>query len=168
MMTMSSASAANNNPKRRRAGSLSRLLQRIGAACGIVVAGVGADPSPVPAQGVDYRAANAVSASWQEFTKQLQARFQERLAADDENVRRFQDSLAKRQADAGAASTTLTVRAWILPDGKIERIEVDGPKDDAAISLRVLLARGNVGAPPPDMLQPLHLRLRVQPKDQPN
>ncbi|WP_213737825.1 hypothetical protein [Bradyrhizobium sp. dw_411] len=165
---MTSASAANNNPRGRRAGSLTRLLQRIGAACGIIVAGVGADPSSAPAEGVDYRAANAVPASWQDFAKQLQARFQERLAADDAAARKFQDGMAKREAGADAASTTLAVRAWILPDGKIERVEVDGLSDDAAMNLRVLLARGKVGAPPPDMLQPLHLRLRVQPKDQPN
>ncbi len=160
---MSSASAANNKLKRRRrAGSLARVLRRIGAACGIVVAGVATDISSAAAQAADYRPANAVPAAWQDFAKQLQARFQERLAADDEVARRFQDGIAKHTGEAGAAPS-VGVRAWILADGRIERIEVDGPNDDAAMNLRVLLARGNVGAPPADMLQPLHLRLRVQP-----
>jgi hypothetical protein len=165
MMTMNSARSANKKASRRSVGSFARLLQRIGAACGIVAAGVGASTSRVSAQGVDYRAADTVPAAWQEFAKRLQARFQERLSADDEVARRFQDGMAKRTGDA---ATPLGVRAWILPDGKIERIEVDGQKDDAAMNLRVLLARGNVDAPPPDMLQPLHLRLRVQPKEQAN
>ncbi len=128
---MTSAGAANNNPRGRRAGSLVRFLQRIGAACGIVVAGVGTDASSAAAQAVDYRPANAVPSAWQEFAKQLQSRFQERLATDDEAARRFQDGMAKRTADAGGASSSVGVRAWILPDGKIERIEVDGPNDDA-------------------------------------
>ena len=50
----------------------------------------------------------------------------------------------------------------------MNRIEVDGIDDvDAAADLRALLIDGDVGVPPPAMLQPLHLRLSPRPKDQP-
>jgi len=142
-----------------------RLLQRIAAACGIAIGGAAAPVAPVSAQGVDYRPANAVPAAWQDYAKQLQARLLERLAADDDVARRVQDAMAKRTGDTTSAPTSLGVRAWILPSGKIERIDVDGPNDEAAMNLRVLLARGDVGAPPADILQPLHLRLRLQPNE---
>jgi hypothetical protein len=53
-----------------------------------------------------------------------------------------------------------------VADGKVNRVEFDGIDDPDAINeLRALLIDGNVGAPPPEMLQPLHLRLSLRAKD---
>jgi len=156
-------SAGSDNNNVGGPGWLTRLFRSVG-----LLGGLAAGASSVAAQGVDYRPAAAAPAAWQEFAKRLQSRFQQRLAADDEGVRQFQDYMAKRAGAADTPSLTLVVRTWILPDGKIERIEFDGLDDPAAaVNLRALLAGGDVGTPPPDMLQPLRLRLSLRPKDQP-
>jgi len=143
-------------------GWLTRLFRSVG-----LLGGLAASASPVAGQGVDYRPAAEAPAAWQEFAQRLQTHFQERLAADDEGARRFQDYLAKHAgAAADAPPVAVVVRAWILPDGKLERVEFDGLDDAAAAAdLRALLAAGAVGAPPPDMLQPLRLRLSLRPKE---
>jgi hypothetical protein len=159
------ADATSNN--RNRIAWWKRLLCSLGAITGVFTIGVGASRSPAAAQGVDYRSAAAAPAAWQEFAKRLQALFQDRLAAGEE-VRLFQDYIAKRSGGASTTTLALVVRAWVLPDGKVERIEFDGLDDhNLAVRLRALLALGNVGAPPPDMLQPLHVRLSLRPPDQP-
>ena len=148
-----------------RVGWWKRLFRSLGTATGLLTAGLGAQASPADSQRGDYRVAAAAPAAWQEFAKQLQNRFQQRLAADDEAARRFRDDVAKLGGGKDAGSPTLIVRTWILPDGKIERVESDGLDPVAAISLRALLAGEGVGVPPSDMLQPLHLRLTLRPND---
>jgi hypothetical protein len=144
-----------------------RLLCSLGAISGVFTVGVGASRLPAAAQDVNYRSAAAAPAAWQEFAKRLQGAFQDRLAADEE-VRLFQDYTAKHSGAASTTALALVVRTWVLPDGKVERIEFDGLDDDnLAVRLGALLALGNVGVPPPDMLQPLHLRLSLRPMDQP-
>jgi hypothetical protein len=58
------------------------------------------------------------------------------------------------------------VRAWLNPDGTVERVSFDALKDARAdADLRIILKRGNIGeAPPPEMLQPLNLRFSLNPK----
>jgi hypothetical protein len=148
-----------------RVGWWKKLFRSLGTATGLLTAGLGAQASPTDSQRNDYRSAAAAPAAWQEFAKQLQTWFQQRLAADDEAARRFQDDMAKRAGGKDAAPPTLTLRTWILPDGKVERVESEGLDPVAAISLRALLAGEAVGAPPSDMLQPLHLRLTLRPND---
>lgn len=151
---------------RQRTAWWRRLLWSLGAATGLLSAGAGVDPGSVAAQGVDYRSAASAPAAWKDYAKRLQTSFQDRLAADDAATRQFQDFVAKREG--GARALTLVIRTWVLPNGNVERIEFDGLDDnDVAVNLRALLARGAVGAPPPDMLQPLHLRVSLRPKDQP-
>jgi hypothetical protein len=148
-----------------RVGWWRRLLWSLGTATGVLTAGLGAQASPTDSQRSDYRSAAAAPAAWQEFAKQLQARFQQRLAADDEAARRFQDDMANLAGGKDAAPPTLILRTWILPDGKLERVASEALDPVAAISLRALLAGEAVGAPPSDMLQPLHLRLTLRPND---
>jgi hypothetical protein len=158
------ANAVGNN--RNRIAWWKRLLYSLGAITGVFTIDVGASRSPAAAQG-DYRSAAEVPAAWREFAERLQASFQDRLATDEE-VRLFQDYIAKRSGGVSTTALALVVHAWVLPDGKVERIEFDGLDDNnLAVRLRTLLALGNVGAPPPDMLQPLHLRLSLRPTDQP-
>jgi hypothetical protein len=153
--------------KESRAGRWTRLLRWLGPATGLLGAGLGAGTATVTAQQSDYRAAAAAPAAWQQFAKQLQDRFQQRLAVDDEATRRFQDDMAKRAGAAQATPASVIARTWILPDGKIERIEFDGLDSAVAVNLRALLSRGDVGMPPSDMLPPVLLRLSLRPNSQP-
>jgi hypothetical protein len=141
-------------------------FRSLGAVTGLFAAGLGAATS-VAAQDSNYRSAASAPAAWQTFAKQLKARFEQRLAADDPEARKLQDDMAKQDAE-NAKPLTFGVRAWIRPDGEIERVEFDGLDDDnLKISLRAILGCCEVGAPPSDMLQPLRLRLSLRPKDQP-
>ena len=146
-------------------------LKRLACSFGALVALFGGDtvrgaPFQGP-EGAEYRSASTVPPAWQEFASRLQNRFQEQLAADDDEVRGIQDDLAERAAAAGGTTPAITVRAWILPDGKIDRLECNGLDDVSAVALKSLLTRVDAGTPPADMLQPLHLRLSLRPKDQP-
>ncbi len=149
-------------------GRWGALLRRLGTVTGLLggVGAVAATTSAAAQQG-DYRPAAEAPAAWQTFARQLQGRFQQRLAADDDAARRFHDQLDKRGDADSAAPVAVTVRTWILPDGKVDRLEFNGLDPAAAVDLRALLTRDNVGAPPSDMLQPLHLRLTLRSDDQP-
>src|ERR1700737_1764458 len=123
-----------------RGGWLKRLSWSLGTATGVLTAGLGAQASPTESQRSDYRCAASAPAAWQEFAKQLQNWFQQRLAADDEAARRFQDDMAKLAGGNYAPRPTLIVRTWILPDGKVERVESEGLDPVAAAGLHTLLA----------------------------
>lgn len=138
------------------------------ATTGFFAAGTGADATPVAVDKSNYRPADAAPATWQAFARQLREKIELRLAGDDEKARRFQDYLTNRPADADASPVTLVLQAWISTAGKLQRVELAGINDpDVLANLRALLTGDNVGAPPPEMLQPLHLRLSLRAKDQP-
>ncbi len=143
------------------------LFGWLGTVTGLLGATVTTGTTPAVAQRSDYRAAASAPAAWQAFARQLQGRFQQRLAADDDAAQLFHAQLEQRTGSGGTAPVAVTVRTWIQPDGRIERVEFEGLDQGASINLRTLLIRGDVGAPPPDMLQPLHLRLTLRPNDQP-
>ncbi|MCA6116444.1 hypothetical protein J6524_16275 [Bradyrhizobium sp. WSM 1738] len=132
----------------------------------MVFAGAEAKAAPVAPESGEYRSATAVPEAWQVFARQLQQRFEQQLAGDSEGARRIQDYLTRRDRGADAPALKVALRAWILADGRVDRIEVDGI-DDAMmrIELRALLMDGSIGAPPPAMLQPVHLRLSLRAKD---
>ena len=147
---------------------LKRIFCFAAATAGLLSAGIGAEASPVSAEDSNYRSATAAPEAWQTFARQLQGRIAQQLAGDDERARHFQDYLAGSGNGTDAPSPTFVVRAWVLTDGRVDRVEFDGIDDaDAIINLRALLVGDNVGAPPPEMLQPLHLRLSLRAKDQP-
>lgn len=144
-----------------------RVLRSLSAVTGLFAA-VGAGTSMAAAQDAGYRSAATAPASWQAFAKQLQGHFEQRLAADDKDARSFQEYVSKREAGSNASPLTFVARTWVLPDGKVERLEFDGLDDkEIAVHLRTLLTRDNVGTPPADMLQPLRLRLSLRPHDRP-
>ncbi len=140
------------------------LFGWIGALTGLVGGGPStAAPASADTPAGDYRPATAVPASWQAFARRLQSSFQERLASEDDLADKFRDALAARPA----ATDALTVRAWILPTGQIERLEFDQLDPLVAARLRVVLSHGDVGVPPADMLQPVRLRLVLRPQTPP-
>jgi hypothetical protein len=150
----------------RRATWWSRIFFRTGAACAALLAGIGAQASPLAVESGNYRSATAAPKTWQAFARQLQGRVEQRLAGDDERARHFQDYLTRRSEQADAR-LTVVLRTWVLTDGTVDRVEFDGIDDPHAIDdLRAVLIDGNVGAPPPEMLQPLHLRLSLRAKGQ--
>jgi hypothetical protein len=114
----------------------------------------------------NYRSADTVPATWQAFARQLQEKVEQRLAGDDEKARRFQDYLANRPAAADATPVRLVLQTWISATGRLHRVELGGINDPEVLdNLRVLLTGNDVGAPPPEMLQPLHLRLSLRAND---
>jgi hypothetical protein len=117
--------------------------------------------------GSNYQSARSAPAAWQAFARQLQGRLQERLAAEDDLAQRFQQALAERATHVSTPADALTVLAWILPNGQIDRVEFEQLDPVVAARLRVLLNTADVGAPPADMLQPVHVRLLLRQKDQP-
>lgn len=113
--------------------------------------------------------AAAAPAAWQAFAQRLGSRFQDTLATADV-ARELSGALAARAkstpaAAGNAAADVLPVQAWVLPDGQIERVEFGTIDPLVAARLRVLLSAVNVGAPPPDLLQPVHVRLLLRPGD---
>jgi hypothetical protein len=143
-----------------------RGARGLGAALGALAVLLTAKPiSAKAAPDVDGRLkATQVPAAWQDFAKRLQLRLQERLASDSTPALRFHDAIAKRAPDAGAAPPSIVVRVWVMPDGKVQRIELEGLNDDASHDLSALLIGDGVGSTPLDMPQPLRMRLSLHPK----
>lgn len=116
-------------------------------------------PAPPAAlgQGLDYRAPAGAPPSWGQFAKLVKYRFETWIEGDDEVAGRFRAWLKDNKADGLPPS--LVVRAWLNPDGTVEKVSFPALKDARAdADLRTILTRGNIGeAPPPDMLQPLSL-----------
>ena len=145
-----------------------RIFHGIGAATGLLGAGLQAGTSSAATQVSAYSSAEAVPAAWLDYAKGLQSRFQQEVSGDGDAARRIQDFMLKHAGETNAPAPALVVRTWVQADGKIARIEFDGLDDnDVAASLRALLISGDVGVPPTDMLQPLRLRLSLRSKDQP-
>ncbi len=152
--------------KGRRTSWRRRGARALGAALGALAVLLGAKPiSAKAAPDVDagLKAAQA-PAAWQDFAKRLQLRLQERLASDSTPALRFHDAIAKRAPDAGTAPPSIVVRLWVMPDGKVQRIELEGLDDDASHDLSALLIGDGVGSTPLDMPQPLRMRLSLRPK----
>lgn len=143
-----------------------RIFHSVAAMAGLIAAGAEAKASPVAATSGEYRSATTVPEAWKVFARQLQQRFEQQLAGDSDGARRIQDYLTRHGGGADAPALRLVLRAWVLADGRVSRIEVDG-MDDAGVrvELRALLMDGGVVAPPSAMLQPLHLRLSLRAKD---
>jgi hypothetical protein len=122
-------------------------------------------PASVAAQGLDYRDPSNVPPSWKQFAKLVQYRFETWVTADEEVANRFRSYLTNAGKEDGAPPTVV-VRAWLNPDGTVERVSFPALRDARAdADLRTILTRGNIGeAPPPEMLQPLSLRFSLNPK----
>jgi hypothetical protein len=153
--------SGGSHVSRRRRG-----VRGLGAVLGALAVLLAAKPTSVKAApDVDGRLKTAQApAAWQDFAKRLQLRLQERLAADSTPALRFHDAIAKRAPDAGAAPPSIVVRVWVMPDGKVQRIELEGLDDDASHDLSALLIGDGVGSTPLDMPQPLRMRLSLRPK----
>ncbi|MCA1452484.1 hypothetical protein I6F35_04530 [Bradyrhizobium sp. BRP22] len=115
--------------KRGRVSWRRRSARGLGAALGALAVLFGDKPTSArAAPDVDGRLnAAQVPAAWQDFAKRLQLRLQERLASDSTPALRFHDAIARRAPEAGAAPPSIVVRVWVMPDGKVQRIELERP-----------------------------------------
>ncbi len=86
------------------------------------------------------------------------------VTRDDSIAARFRTYLKIHAGMSDGPPSTLTVRAWINPDGSVERVSFTAFKDEGATrDLQTILTRGNIGeAPPPEMLQPVNLRFSLR------
>ena len=115
----------------------------------------------IPAE--PFRAPADAPAAWNTFAGELRSNAEALLRSDDEGARRFQGSLEKWRASAADETPqSITVSMWVAADGRIERVAFpalsDAPTD---ADLKTLLARVSAGTPPPGMLQPVRLKLRL-------
>ncbi len=115
------------------------------------------------AQNLDFRDPGKAPPSWVQFAKLVKYRFEEWIAADDPIAARFRVYLKAQSGSFDGPPATLTVKAWLNPDGTVERVAFPAFADAGATEdLRKILTRGNVGeAPPPEMLQPVNLRFSL-------
>jgi hypothetical protein len=138
-------------------GRLRRLLHSFG----LVALGLAAGRAPAAAQSTDYKAASEAPAAWRDYASRLQGAFQQQIETDGDMSQWLVTFAAGREKEK--KPLTFVVSASILPDGKMDRITFDNSMDpELGGRLRPLLASANAGAPPPDMLQPLRLRLRLR------
>ncbi len=67
---------------------------------------------------------------------------------------------------SGLPMQNAVTRVWVTPEGRIDRLEFSGVDGDVAVFLREVFARERVAVPlPPDMPQPIHLRLSLRQTD---
>ena len=119
--------------------------------------------APGPAPGLDYRDPAQAPPSWSQFAKLVKYRFETWISADDAAANRFRAYVTEHAGKDGGPPETLVVRAWLNPDGTVERVSFPPLNNSQADEdLRTILKRGNIGeAPPPEMLQPLNLRFSL-------
>jgi hypothetical protein len=122
---------------------------------------LGTGPAAVP--GLDYRDPAQAPPSWAQFGKLVKYRFETWITADEAVANRFRAYLTEHAGKDDGPPQTLVVRAWLNPDGTVERVSFPPLNDPQADEdLHTILKRGNIGeAPPPEMLQPLALRFSL-------
>lgn len=144
-----------------------RAARWLGIAAGTlaVSATTGVMPAPAATE-ADSKSTAVVPAIWQDFAKRLQIQIQQRLASDGEAALRFRDTMARlAAADASSPPPSVIVRVWVVPDGKVEHIEMEGAHgEETARDLSSLLIGSGADRTPEDMPQPLRMRLSLPPK----
>jgi len=110
--------------------------------------------------------APAVPQPWIAYAQLTGRQFQAWLEADDDAANQLHQYLEDRilNAKGDAPPAAIVIRAWIGADGTVTKVAFDSlgdPKADAI--LRGLLTRRAMSEPPPpDMLQPLRVRLHLE------
>lgn len=137
-----------------RGGGERRRLRRLGA---LLVLWAAAMPT---------MAQPAAPAHWIRYAQSAGDRLQEGLSDGSSGLAvRLHAWLEKRATNDRlmGRSMPMVVRVWISGDGRVERTEFDSLGDiQADEDLRALLSLEPLPAPPPDMRQPLVLRLELE------
>ena len=95
-----------------------------------------------PGTSLDYRGPDKAPPSWRQFAKLVQYRFETWIGADEEIANRLRAYLIDRAGKEDEPPPTLAVRAWLNPDGTVERVSFDAlginaPRD---IAFKVIAA----------------------------
>lgn len=130
-----------------------------GAAAGALGLGLAlSQPAPVLAQA-------AVPQHWISYAQLVSNQFQAWLAdpANDAVVRLHERMQQRVLESNGSPAAPVVVRVWVTNQGQVERLAFDTLGDDQADQdLRaVLMAQPLSEPPPPDMRQPMVLRLKL-------
>ena len=153
---MGSFGRSSRDPAHCRFARRSMLIALMGALC--------APMSSARSQALDFRTPDAAPPAWGQFAKLVKYRFEEWIAADDVIANRFRAWVKAANAADKATPSSLVVKAWLNPDGTVERVTFPALNDERANSdLRLVLTRGNIGEPPPlEMIQPINLRFSLR------
>ena len=80
-------------------------------------------PAPSRAQNLDFRNPEQAPPSWAQFAKLVKYRFEEWVAADETVANRFRNWVIENSGKENGPPPTLVVRAWLNPDGTVERVD---------------------------------------------
>lgn len=103
---------------------------------------------------------------WVSYAQLVARQFQVWLEAKDDAADQFHQLLEERILHAGgdASPPMIVVRVWIDADGAVSKVAFDSlgdAKADALLS-QLLTTHPMAEPPPPDMRQPLRIRLRLE------
>jgi len=132
---------------------------------GKVVAPLAATFMALSLGGTAAAQSTALPASWSSYAGLVGQQFQAWLMGDDDVAYRLHKFLEDRAVSAtDAPPGPLLVKVWIGPEGRVTRLDfpsLGAPQADA--DLRQVLTTAPLSElPPPDMRQPLVLRLNLQ------
>lgn len=108
---------------------------------------------------------DAVPASWRSYAGLVGQQFQAWLMGDDDVAYRLHKFLEDRLVSATEEPPgPLTIKVWIGPEGQVTRLDFPslGAPDADADLRQILTANPLSEPPPPDMRQPLMLRLNLR------
>ncbi|CZZ91096.1 Uncharacterised protein [Bordetella ansorpii] len=146
----------DNTSKTSRAPFWRRMWGAAASALGLGL--VLSQPAPVLAQA-------AVPQHWISYAQLVSNQFQAWLADPaNEAVVRLHERMQQRVLESnGSPAAPVVVRVWVTNQGQVERVTFDTLGDDQADQdLRtVLTAQPLSEPPPPDMRQPMVLRLKL-------
>jgi hypothetical protein len=159
-MAVNYAGSINSAREAERLATL-RLAQRLATFLGLAGAAAGLpglDPSSAAAQTAPYQSAGEAPAAWRDYAVQLRNHFVQQLVGNRKVAAKLANSMSHQNVGTAVPSGMVTLRAWVSPIGKVQRVEFDGIEGDAAAELRDLFTKDDVGVPPSGMLQPMQLR----------
>ncbi|HEY1611569.1 MAG TPA: YbaB/EbfC family DNA-binding protein [Paraburkholderia sp.] len=103
---------------------------------------------------------------WIDYGQLVGTQFQAGLEHNDDEANQFHTFLENRilNAKGDTPPPAIVIRAWIGPDGTVSQVDFDSLGDaQADATLRKLLTAHPISEPPPpDMLQPLRVRLHLE------
>ncbi|WP_434115677.1 YbaB/EbfC family DNA-binding protein [Paraburkholderia caffeinilytica] len=111
-------------------------------------------------------APSEVPQPWISYAQLVGRQFQAWLEADDDEANQLHQFLEDRilSAKGDAPPPAIVIRAWIAADGKVTDVAFDSLGDPKANALlrQLLTSHPITEPPPPDMRQPLRVRLRMK------
>jgi hypothetical protein len=110
--------------------------------------------------------AQNVPQPWISYAQLVGRQLQASLEGDDDATNQLHKFLEDRilNAKGDAPPPALVVRAWVGPNGALTRVEFDSLGDEKADALLrgMLMSNPITEPPPPDMRQPLRVRLHLE------